>query len=139
LNILILNGVNLNMLGKREPKVYGHSSYMELVEFLQDEGTKHRVNIEVKQTNYEGEYVEWIQSTKSDYLIINPGAWTHYSYAILDAVRGCGIPYVEVHLSDIKNREEFRSVSLFEKESLKTISGKGFESYKEAIEFLVKK
>lgn len=135
MNILVLNGVNLNMLGSREPDIYGTNSYNDLVKYvleLHDE-------IEIRQTNSEVEYIEWIQTAEADALIVNPGAWTHYSYAVRDALLARGLPFIEVHLSDVLNREEFRKISVIKDISVETISGKGFEGYKLAVQTLVEK
>lgn len=123
------------MLGSREPDIYGTNSYNDLVKYvleLHDE-------IEIRQTNSEVEYIEWIQTAEADALIVNPGAWTHYSYAVRDALLARGLPFIEVHLSDVLNREEFRKISVIKDISVETISGKGFEGYKLAVQTLVEK
>lgn len=123
------------MLGSREPDIYGTNTYNDLVKYvleLHDE-------IEIRQTNSEVEYIEWIQTAEADALIVNPGAWTHYSYAVRDALLARGLPFIEVHLSDVLNREEFRKISVIKDISVETISGKGFEGYKLAVQTLVER
>lgn len=139
MRILVLNGVNLNMLGKREPEIYGYQTYLDLEETLQQYAKNNSLTLECLQTNHEGVYVEWIQDKDVDAFIVNPGAWTHYSIAIRDALLARGLPVVEVHLSNIKEREEFRKVSVIEDIVDHSIMGKGFDGYIEAVEWLVKK
>ncbi len=138
MNILILNGVSLNMLGSRE-SIYGDFTYSDLEEYVNTLAVEYNVVVQMKQTNYEGEMVEWIQKAKADYILINPGAWTHYSYALRDALAARGIPFVEVHITDIKNREPFRAVSVIEEIAETSVLGLGIESYKEAIKYVVEK
>ncbi len=139
MNILILNGVNINLVGSREPKIYGNSDYTELVSLINSTCDDLNVEVEIFQSNFEGEYIEKIQTAKCDYLILNPGAWSHYSYAIRDALLAVNIEAVEVHLSNPKLREEFRKISVIEDICIKTISGLGFNSYIKAIKFLEKR
>ncbi len=138
MNILIVNGPNLNFLGIREPDIYGKKSYNDLVNFLLSYGTTKMIEIEVYQSNSEGEIIDIIQSnyTRFDALIINPAAFTHYSYAIYDCVKSINIPAVEVHLSNVMDREDFRKISVIEPACLAKFYGKGFNSYIEAIEFI---
>ncbi len=138
MNILILNGVNLNMLGSRE-SIYGDFTYSDLEQYVSKLSKEFNVTIEMRQTNYEGEMVEFIHESDVDYILINPGAWTHYSYAIRDALSARRTPFVEVHITDIKNRELFRAVSVIEEVAETSIIGFGIESYKEAIKYVVKK
>ncbi len=135
--ILVINGVNLNMLGIREPEKYGKKSYKDLVSFIKDCAAELGQSVCVKQSNCEGEIVGFIQKAykKYDGIIINAGAYTHTSVAILDALKAVDIPAVEVHLTDIYAREEFRKMSYISMAARKTVCGKGFEGYKEALEF----
>ncbi len=135
--ILVINGVNLNMLGIREPEKYGKKSYKDLVSFIKDCAAELGQSVCVKQSNCEGEIVGFIQKAykKYDGIIINAGAYTHTSVAILDALKAVDIPTVEVHLTDIYAREEFRKLSYVSMAAKRTICGKGFEGYKEALEF----
>ena len=135
--ILVVNGVNLNMLGIREPEKYGKKSYKDLVSFIKDCAAELGQSVCVKQSNCEGEIVGFIQKAykKYDGIIINAGAYTHTSVAILDALKAVDIPTVEVHLTDIYAREEFRKMSYISMAARKTVCGKGFEGYKEALEF----
>jgi 3-dehydroquinate dehydratase-2 len=135
-HILVINGANLNMLGIREPEIYGSQTYADLVDFVQAVGRKFGVGVKCVQSNCEGELVNFIQSAytcKFDGIVINPGAYTHTSIAIADALKAVGIPAVEVHLSDVDNREDFRKISYIRDVCVKTISGKGFKGYEEAI------
>lgn len=137
MNILVINGPNLNMLGIREPEIYGNETYEMLVAYINK--NKQNDNIEIYQSNHEGEIIDKIQKAyfdKIDGIIINPGAYTHYSYAILDAIKAVNIPVVEVHLSNINEREAFRKISLLDGVTIGKFAGKHFVSYKEALEFL---
>lgn len=138
MNILIINGPNLNMLGIREPEIYGKSTYQDLEKLILDYASKSGDYIEIKQSNYEGEIIDFIQQAYSKYegIIINPAAYTHTSIAILDALKSVGIPYVEVHISDINKREEFRKISYIRESAKASVIGKGFDGYIEAIEIL---
>ena len=135
MKILVLNGPNLNMLGAREPEIYGNKDYKSLVKFIKKEGKENGVKVTVKQSNYEGKLVSLIQKAIKgfDGIIINAGAYTHTSIAILDALKSSNLLTVEVHLTDINAREEFRKLSYVSKYAEKTIVGKGFNGYKEAI------
>lgn len=139
--ILILHGVNLNMLGKRNPEHYGLFTFEELIEQIEQFGSSYNLKIDSFQTNYEGEMVERIhQAVGENYkgIIINAGAWTHYSYAIRDALELLQAPIIEVHLSNIQNREEFRKISVFESLVWKKYFGEGLESYFQAIKELMR-
>lgn len=138
MNILIINGPNLNFLGKREVDIYGNKSYNDLVNYLLDYAEKHQIYLEVYQSNHEGEIIDLIQDNYHRFsgLIINPAAFTHYSYAIYDCLKSVSIRKVEVHLSDIENREDFRKISVTKAACEKQIFGKGFDSYIEAINYL---
>lgn len=135
--ILVINGVNLNMLGIREPEKYGKKSYKDLVSFIKDCAAELGQSVCIKQSNCEGEIVGFIQKAykKYDGIVINAGAYTHTSVAILDALKAVDIPTVEVHLTDIYAREEFRKLSYVSMAAKRTICGKGFDGYKEALEF----
>lgn len=141
MKLLIVNGVNLNMLGVREPEIYGNKSYNDLVNYILRVAEKEKVQVTVSRSNYEGEIVEMIQSAlgKYDGIIINPGAYSHYSIAILDALKAVNLPTIEVHLSDVSKREKYRQVLLTAEASFKVIMGKGFEGYKVAIEEMKKR
>lgn len=140
MNILIINGPNLNLLGIREPEIYQNNSYQELVNFLNDFGNKKQINIEVFQSNHEGAIIDKIHEgyfLHVDAIIINPGAYTHYSYAIRDAIVATSIPTIEVHLSDITQRENWRKISVISDVCIKTFMGEHFKSYEKAIEYLI--
>ncbi|MBI9009263.1 MAG: 3-dehydroquinate dehydratase [Tenericutes bacterium] len=140
MNILVVNGPNLNFLGRREPEVYGKQSYHDLVNFLLAYGEMKKIDIEVYQSNSEGEIIDIIQNNyhRFDALVINPAAYTHYSYAIYDCIKSIPIPAVEVHLSNINEREDFRKISVTGKVCVATFLGKGFNSYIDAFKYLQK-
>ena len=135
MKILVINGPNINMLGIREPEVYGKESYSDLLRLLDDTAIAEGVQIQQYQSNHEGCLVDKIQEAygKYDGIVINPAAYTHTSIAILDALKAVGIPAVEVHISDVSQREEFRQISYAGMACYKTISGHGLEGYREAI------
>ncbi len=139
MKILIINGPNLNLLGEREPDIYGHESLADMELWLsnQPEATTHE--IEWLQSNHEGEIIDKIHDAMKikDGLIINPGAFTHYSYAIRDAISSVSIPTVEVHLSDIENREDFRRFSVIQDVCIEQIKGMGKIGYLNAIKILL--
>ncbi len=139
MKILVINGPNLNMLGIREPDIYGRQTYADLVEFVESAGKEFAVEAEVFQSNHEGCIVDKIQQAygNADGIVINPAAYTHTSVAILDALKAVGIPAVEVHLSDVSTREDFRQISYAGMACCKTFMGLGFEGYRHAIEHLV--
>ena len=141
MKIQIINGPNLNMLGVREPEIYGSMTLDGMNEILTTEAKKIGIEAEFYQSNHEGDIIDKIQQCykKIDGLIINPGAYTHYSYAIRDAIASVDYPTVEVHLSDITSREYFRKTSVIEDVAYKQIYGKGIDSYIEAIHLLAKK
>jgi len=141
MKILIINGPNINLLGIREPDVYGNKSYTDLLDFIQNVCTELNTEAECIQSNHEGVIIDAIHDAydKFDGIVINPAAYTHTSIAILDALKAVGLPAVEVHLSDISKRESFRQISYISQVCEKTISGKGFEGYAEAIRFLKNK
>ena len=138
MRILVLNGPNLNLLGLREPEIYGKQDYAALEAFILAAAEEANVDAEVRQSNFEGELVTWIQEAygRFDGIVINPAAYTHTSVAILDALKAVQIPTVEVHLSDVSKREPFRQISFVSYVAVKTIQGRGFEGYREAIRFL---
>lgn len=138
MKILVLNGPNLNMLGTREPGIYGDKNYPALVKMIEDYCAEQNIDVEVYQTNHEGSLVDKIQEAygNTDGIVINPGAYTHTSVAILDAVKAVQIPTVEVHISDVSLREDFRQISYIRLACVKTYMGMGFDGYIEAIRFL---
>ena len=136
--VLVVNGANLNMLGIREPDLYGRADYGALKKFIQEEAAFLGMQVEIVQSNYEGEIVGFIQKALGvfDGIVINAGGYTHTSVVILDALKAVGLPTAEVHLTDIYSREEFRRFSYISLYAEKTIAGKGFNGYKEALEYL---
>jgi len=136
--ILVINGPNLNLLGIREPDIYGRETYADLEAFVIRAAAERGVSVEVRQSNHEGVIVDWIQQARGafDAIVINPAAYTHTSVAILDALKAVALPTVEVHLSDISKRDEFRRFSYVSLAAVKTIAGHGFAGYAEAIGFL---
>ena len=138
MKLFVLNGPNLNLLGLREPEIYGSRSYTDLERFLQDCAEEIGAEVEIFQSNHEGVLVDKIQEAYGvfDGIVINPAAYTHTSVALLDALKAVGIPAVEVHLSDPDTREEFRKLSFVRAACLRTVKGLGFESYRQALLFL---
>lgn len=138
MKLLIINGPNLNMLGLREPDIYGKRTYADLVEYIQGVCRQTGIEAEVFQSNHEGAIVDKIQSAygTADGIVINPAAYTHTSVAILDALKAVNLPAVEVHISDVNSREAFRHVSYAGMACIATYVGYGFEGYKMAIERL---
>ena len=142
MKILVINGPNLNFLGIREKDVYGTTSYADLVNMIEDKGRETGNEIIVFQSNHEGAIIDRIQEAYFDGtegIVINPGAFTHYSYAIHDALASVNIPKVEVHISDITKREEFRKISVTKDACEKQIYGHGLNGYLEAIDYLLDK
>ena len=139
MKILVINGPNLNMLGIREPSVYGNNTYSDLCNLINDHAQKLGVEVEIYQSNHEGDLVDKIQSAynKADGIVINPAAYTHTSVALLDALKAVAIPAVEVHISDVSKREDFRQISFVRSYCFATISGHGFNGYLEAIDLLL--
>ncbi len=140
MKILVLNGPNINFLGIREPEIYGNRTYDDLIKLIADYVKEKDVEARFIQSNFEGELVTAIQQAyfdKIDGIVFNPAAYTHTSVAIADAVKAVGIPTVEVHISDVSKREDFRKISFIRDVAKKTIAGKGFEGYLEAIDFLI--
>ena len=142
MNILVINGPNLNMLGIREPALYGTDTYAALCEKITAYCAQKGVAVSFYQSNHEGSLVDRIQEAYSDGtdgIVINPAAYTHTSIALLDAVKAVGIPTVEVHISKVEEREDFRQVSYIRQACIATITGKGFDGYLEAIDKLMEK
>lgn len=141
MKIQVINGPNLNMLGVREPEIYGSLTLDEINRQLLQKGGELGLELDFFQSNHEGAIIDIIQECygKADGIVINPGAYTHYSIAIRDAIAAVGIPTVEVHLSDINSREDFRKISVIKNVCIKQIWGKGINSYTEALEALAAK
>ena len=139
MQVVVLNGVNLDVLGRRDPKLYGGISLDELETQIYQWASQLGCQVRCRQTNNEGEYVGWCHDAYDsvDGVVVNPGAWSHYSYAIRDALEPLEAPIVEVHLSDIENREEWRRQSVIGDLAAKRIVGKGPDGYREALEFIV--
>ena len=139
MKILVINGPNLNMLGIREPDLYGRETYVDLQEKIRRHCTRRGVTVAFCQSNHEGALVDAIQAAygTADGIVINPGAYTHTSIALLDAVKAVGIPTVEVHISHLEEREDFRQVSYIRAACVRTITGHGTDGYLEAIDFLL--
>ena len=138
MKILVLNGPNINMLGIREPEIYGRQTYADLLALLEQTAREENIQIVPYQSNHEGCLVDKIQEAygRFDGIVINPAAYTHTSIAILDALKAVGIPAVEVHISDVSQREAFRQISYAGMACKKTIAGHGLEGYREAIVYL---
>ena len=138
MNILVINGPNLNLLGEREPDIYGYETLEELMIWLQTTPDAINVNFKLYQSNHEGEIIDTIQDERHwcNGIIINPGAFAHYSYAIRDAISSVDKATIEVHLSNTKKRESFRKKSVISEVCLKTISGKGKMGYLEGLQYL---
>ena len=137
-SLLVINGPNMNMLGIREPEIYGRQDYKALCEFINNSAFLLGLEIEIYQSNHEGDIIDKIQASYGafDGIVINPGGYTHTSVSILDALKAVNIPAVEVHLSDIESREEFRKFSFVSLYAEKVIKGQGFEGYRKALEYL---
>ena len=138
MKILVLNGPNINMLGIREPDIYGRSTYADLCKCIKAHAEKIGVSVTLYQSNHEGDLVDAVQQAfgTQDGIIINAGAYTHTSVALLDALKAVGLPAVEVHISDPDVREEFRRISFMRSACVKTIKGHGFDGYLEAMDYL---
>ena len=139
MKLLVINGPNLNMLGIREPGIYGTESYESLCRMVRDYAAERGAEVELYQSNHEGDLVDKIQAAYgvADGIVINPGAYTHTSVALLDAVKAVGIPTVEVHISDVNAREDFRKISYIRAACVATISGHGLAGYTEAMALLI--
>ena len=141
MKIFVINGPNLNMLGIREPEQYGKTSYSDLIKIIEEHASAVGCEVTVFQSNHEGALVDKIQEAYFegyDAIVINPGAYTHTSIALLDAIKAVKLPAVEVHISDVNSREDFRKVSYIREAVIKTISGHGISGYTEAIDYLIK-
>lgn len=138
MNILVLNGPNINMLGIREPDIYGKETYDDLCQKIKNYAKKKGVEVKLFQSNHEGDLVDEIQAAynKFDGIVINPAAYTHTSVALLDAVKAVGIKTVEVHISDVGSREDFRQTSYIRKAAVATVSGLGTDGYLKAMDIL---
>ena len=141
MKILVINGANMNLLGQREPDIYGREDYAALCARIYDHAKLRGIAVECVQSNHEGAIVDAIQEAQGhfDGIVINPGAYTHYSYVIYDALRAVSVPAVEVHMSDIQNREPFRRISVIAPACIAQIRGRGIEGYLTAIDLLIKK
>ena len=139
MKILVINGPNINMLGIREPAIYGKNTFADLLTLLEQTASEEGICIDQFQSNHEGALVDTIQAAygKYDGIVINPAAYTHTSVAILDALKAVGIPAVEVHISDVDSREPFRQISYVGMACVKTIKGQGLDGYRQAVQFLV--
>lgn len=138
LRFLLMNGPNINMLGIREPGIYGTENFQALLDLAAATAEELGVELECYQSNHEGCLVDKIQESygKVDGIVINPAAYTHTSVALLDALKAVGIPFVEVHISDVSKREDFRQISYVRQAALKTITGQGIDGYRQALVFL---
>ena len=138
MKIKVINGPNLNMLGIREPGIYGSENYESLCNMIKEHCAERGIDVELLQSNHEGDLVDFIQQSygNTDGIVINPGAYTHTSIAILDAAKAVSIPMVEVHISDVSSREDFRQISYIRAACEKTITGHGLAGYIEAIDHL---
>ena len=141
MKLLVINGPNINMLGIREPGIYGSQNYADLCELIKEHAEKIGVEVVIYQSNHEGDLVDKIQEAygNADGIVINPGAYTHTSVALLDAVKAVNIPTVEVHISEVSKREAFRQISYIRAACVKTITGQGLAGYTQAMDFLTEK
>ena len=139
MKLLVINGPNLNMLGVREPAVYGSETYEDLCRRVKEHAEAQGVDVELYQSNHEGDLIDRIQLAygRVDGIVFNPGGYTHTSVALLDAVKAVGIPTVEVHISDVPSREDFRQVSYVRAACIATITGHGLNGYLEAMDLLI--
>lgn len=139
MKFLVINGPNINMLGIREPAIYGKNTFADLLALLERTASEEAVTIDQFQSNHEGALVDTIQAAygKYDGIVINPAAYTHTSVAILDALKAVGIPTVEVHISDVDSREPFRQISYAGMACIKTIKGQGLDGYRQAVKYLM--
>ena len=140
MKILVINGPNINMLGIREPEIYGRDTYEDLIEYIKKAASQLKVEAAFFQSNHEGDIVDAIQQAYGVYdgIVINPAAYTHTSVAILDALKAVALPAVEVHISDVDSREDFRRISFVRAACIDTVSGLGFQGYVEAMKILLK-
>lgn len=139
MKILVINGPNLNMLGVREPKIYGSETYKDLCDLIENYAREKEIEVEIFQSNHEGVLVDKIQDAYSKFqgIVINPAAYTHTSIALLDALKSVGISTVEVHISDVSKREDFRQISYVREYCVATVTGLGFNGYLKAIDILM--
>lgn len=139
MKLLVINGPNLNMLGVREPAIYGSETYDELCRRVKEHAEARGAEVELYQSNHEGDLIDRIQSAygNADGIVINPGGYTHTSVALFDAVKAVGIPTVEVHISDLDSREEFRRISYIRAACIATVTGHGLNGYIEAMDLLI--
>lgn len=140
MKILVINGPNINMLGIREPEIYGKQTYKDLCNLIEDYAKQKNIDVEIFQSNHEGDIIDKIQQAyfdKVDGIVINPAGYTHTSVAIADAIKGVYIPTVEVHISKVSDREAFRQISYVRDVSVATVEGKGLNSYIQAIDTLL--
>lgn len=139
MKILVINGPNINMLGIREPDIYGKEDYKTLCESVENHARQKGIEVKLYQSNHEGDLVDEIQNAYGNFdgIVINAGAYTHTSIALLDALKAVGLPTVEVHISALETREDFRQISYIREACIKNITGKGIKGYLEAIDFLV--
>lgn len=139
MRILVLNGPNLNLLGTREPEIYGSETYADLEGLITKYCDAKNIAAEVRQSNHEGVLVDWIQQAKGEFdgIVINPAAYTHTSVALLDALKAVDIPVVEVHISDPDTREDFRKISFVRAACIATVKGRGLKGYLDAVDILV--
>ena len=137
MQVLVLNGVNMNVLGRRDPRLYGGLSLNELETRIYQWAQALAISVRCRQSNSEGEFIDWIHDAEdADALVVNPGAWTHYSYAIRDALEILDVPIVEVHLSNVDQREDWRRVSVISDLTSHRVIGKGPDGYRDALEYL---
>lgn len=140
MKILVINGPNINMLGIREPEIYGKQTYKDLCNLIEDHAKQKNIDVEIFQSNHEGDIIDKIQQAyfdKVDGIVINPAGYTHTSVAIADAIKGVCIPTVEVHISKVSDREAFRQISYVRDVAVATVEGKGLNSYIQAIDTLL--
>ena len=139
MNILVINGPNINMLGIREPDIYGRETFEDLCNKIENYAKEKNINVKLYQSNHEGDLVDEIQAAyqKFDGIVINPGAYTHTSVALLDAVKAVGIKTVEVHISDVAAREDVRQISYIRKAAIATVAGLGTDGYLKAVDILL--
>ena len=139
MNILVINGPNINMLGIREPDIYGRETFEDLCNKIENYAKEKNINVKLYKSNHEGDLVDEIQAAyqKFDGIVINPGAYTHTSVALLDAVKAVGIKTVEVHISDVASREDFRQISYIRKAAIATVAGLGTDGYLKAVDILL--
>ena len=142
MKLMVINGANLNMLGIREPSVYGNTTYLDLINLIEEKAKERNIEIKIVQSNHEGVLVDYIQQCyfeKYDGIIINPGAYTHTSIALLDALKAVNIPAIEVHISDVSKREDFRQISYISLAVIDRVIGKGINGYIAAMDILINK